>query len=442
MQEQELFQNYELKNWNFSPRLYKILGASALLNIFVFILLAQANFLTAKSCDTPFVSGVCTVLDTLYVGAMLADTDVGYVSEDYQKTELEDADIIFIQMDGQTPPLEYPTGYFALANPEQAEVMNVNNFPTGTTTTPGTFIPGITTTNPTINNGTTDLTTKAQVTPTPNKNVIDGILPNGITTNDSTITQSRRNNRSQTNNRTQNQNQTTTQNNTTDTNNQTQQNQVQSETVTEANINKQVLKDYAKFVKEEVDNKKVDLNEPFKVVVEGVLTKDGKFDISKDSKTLKAKTQFTYWEGNEQVVNVAKKALEAIGDSGWLIYLRNLGAENFKITLIQDGEKIFARVETDMKDANKAKSVASGLNTLLTLTKNNAKLGDDERILLSGAQTPTSNGNICIIDFAIPKADAQAMIERNLKKVESTSPQTENQNKTTTQSVNSQTTGK
>lgn len=441
MQEQELFQNYELKNWNFSPRIYKILGASAILNIFVFVLLAQANFLTAKSCDTPFVSSVCTVLDTLYVGAMIADTDVGYVSEDYQKTELEDTDIMFIDMSGQMPPLEYPEGYFALANPEQqAEVTSLGDFPTSTTSP--NFIPGITNNNPTLsNNGTTtDLTIKPQVTPKPNRNPVQGDLPTSVTSNDTTTVRNRNRNR-QNQTTTTTENQTTSQNNTTDTNNQTQ-NQVQSEKVNEVTINKQVLKDFGSYVKGRVDNKEVDLNQPFKIVVEGPLTKDGKFDISIDSKTKKAKTQFTYWEGNEQMVDVAKKALEAIGDSGVLGYLRNLGAENVKITLIQDGEKIFARIESDLKDANKANTMASGLRIILNAAKSRENLGEDEKMLLSGAQDPTSNGSIFIIDFAIPKAQAQAMIERNLKKLETTTPSSDTQNKTTTQSVNSETTAK
>src|SRR5687767_14421756 len=114
MQEQELFQQYELKGWQFSPRLYKILGASALINLLAFFLMAQSNFLTGKTCDAPFASGVCSVLDALYLGSEVANSR--YVTENYLKTDLDDADITFVEF---SEPFVYPEGYFALANPEQ-----------------------------------------------------------------------------------------------------------------------------------------------------------------------------------------------------------------------------------------------------------------------------------------------------------------------------------
>ena len=43
MQEQELFNNYELRNWDFSPRIYKILAASAIFNVLALLIFAQTN---------------------------------------------------------------------------------------------------------------------------------------------------------------------------------------------------------------------------------------------------------------------------------------------------------------------------------------------------------------------------------------------------------------
>ena len=48
MQEQELFQSYEVKNWDFSPRIYKILAASAIFNVLALLVVAQTNVLTTK----------------------------------------------------------------------------------------------------------------------------------------------------------------------------------------------------------------------------------------------------------------------------------------------------------------------------------------------------------------------------------------------------------
>ena len=127
-QEKELFESYEIQNWNLTPRIYKIIGAAAVFHILTIAFIAQTNLLTKKGCDSPFVSQICQVLDTVYVGSILAGTDTDFVSRDYQKTELADADITFIDATGETPPLEYPEGYFALANPEQFAMMQNYGF--------------------------------------------------------------------------------------------------------------------------------------------------------------------------------------------------------------------------------------------------------------------------------------------------------------------------
>lgn len=406
MQEQELFQHYELKNWEFSPRVYKILGISAIANILLVVGLAQANFLTARSCDTPIVSGVCSVLDALYVGTMLADSDMGFVSEEYQKTELEDADITFIDMSGQAP-LEYPEGYFAVANPEQ----QVSTIETYNSTTPGSYIPGITN-NPTLsNNGTTtDLTTKPQVTPTPNKNPVQGNLPTSI---NPTITRNRdkRNKTNPTTTTTDNQSSTTTENSTTaKTENPTQK--VESKPVKEVGeINKKPFENLGDSLNDKIAKNEIDLNKNFLVVMDGTLTADGKLD--------KNNSKYIRLEGDEQMIFVAKDAIEAIGDSGFLAYLKNYDVDKANLTLRQDDTQIYIQLISDQKDANKANTTASGFNTMLQglilLDKNGIKkLDDSSRLLVNNAKV-TSDGNNFVLTVTIPKTDAQAMINKTLK---------------------------
>ncbi|MDQ3180478.1 MAG: hypothetical protein M3Q33_08160, partial [Acidobacteriota bacterium] len=129
MQEKEFLQNYEIKNWNLSPRIYKILGISALANILAFAVIGQTDLLTRKGCESPFVSQICQVLDTVYVGSSLFGTDTEFAVKDYEKTELADSDITYIDVSGETPPLTYPEGYFALANPEQVAMNDISMFP-------------------------------------------------------------------------------------------------------------------------------------------------------------------------------------------------------------------------------------------------------------------------------------------------------------------------
>jgi hypothetical protein len=151
----DLFRNYEIRHWDFSPTFYKILAASAIFNVAALVVFAQSNVLMTRGCDSPLVSKFCQVLDTVYVGSVLLGTDAEFASRDYEKTELEDADITYIDVSGQTPPLNYPEGYFALANPEefamrqqQAELI-ASGDTSGFTMPPSGSIPFPSTPNPT-----------------------------------------------------------------------------------------------------------------------------------------------------------------------------------------------------------------------------------------------------------------------------------------------------
>src|SRR5215210_1600573 len=113
----------------------------------------------------------------------------------------------------------------------------------------------------------------------------------------------------------------------------------QKEEAKDVVINKRPLQDFGNFIKDKLDKGEVDLNQSFKVVLEGVLTTDGKFD--------KRKSKFTLAEGDAQVI-------EAIGDSGWFGHLQNFGAEKVKIILMQDGQSFLAKIESEQKDKTKA----------------------------------------------------------------------------------------
>src|SRR5688572_27325348 len=81
----DLFYNYEIRNWNWTPRLYQILAVSAIVNILGLFTIAQTNLLTMRGCQSPFVGRVCDVLDTVYVGAMVFGTERDYVDAAYDK---------------------------------------------------------------------------------------------------------------------------------------------------------------------------------------------------------------------------------------------------------------------------------------------------------------------------------------------------------------------
>ena len=170
VREPDLFHDYEIKSWVLTPRIYKILGLSLLLNILAVVIVAQTSLLTRKGCDSPFVGSVCQVLDTVYVGSLLFGTDREYIDAAYGKTELDDSDITFIDASHMTPPLTYPSGYFELANPGEmamvGQTIDDNAFTNG--------IPGIPNGLPmTAPSGGDSLLNTPQKVPTPNPNVID-----------------------------------------------------------------------------------------------------------------------------------------------------------------------------------------------------------------------------------------------------------------------------
>jgi len=423
MQEQEkgLFEGYEIKNWNFSPRIYKILGASAVFNLLAILVFAQTNMLTRKGCESPLVSRVCQVLDTVYVGSVLLGTDGDFVNRDYQKSELEDAEITYIDVSGQTPPLQYPEGYFALANPEQqfAAMQNMNS-DFSTTPLDMSGFP----TNPTISNPT-DLMTTPQVTPTPNNNAIQGTIPDTPFdfSGNPTVTKRGKSPRAYTRKQPKIKNDSPiklpsddelAENKDDEKKDEKQpektQTAVESEAVTDFRPNKKPLEEFAEevLVKRSEKESKLDLTKSFKVEMSGVLTEEGKLDPKK-SRYIKA-------EGDEEMVNVAKDAIEAINNSGLFYYLKSLGVEKINFTLVQDDKQMYAIITSSQKDENKAKSISSGFNTLLSIAKTTIK-EEELKTLINSAKVEQQGKNF-ILNFKIDKPVAQEMINKKLNEAQ------------------------
>jgi hypothetical protein len=427
-EEQELFQGYEVKNWDFSPRLYKILAASAIFNILALLVVGQTNLLTTKGCDSPLVNKVCQVLDTIYVGGTVLTTDTEYISKDFEPTVLEDAEIIWVDQTG-AEKYKYPEGYFALSNPELMTPQEI-------TTPDGSFpyIPGIP--NPTTGGGgTTDLMTQPQVLPQPNDKAVTNLPDSPFEVNGNpTVNRPKYPQTSRVkpwNKKNTNPTLNNTSPNTLDLGDKTANNDPtktdknpttdKNEKVAEVEINKEPMKKFASDVKVKFEKKEIDLSQNFTVVAEGVLAKDGKLDTSIDRKTKQPKTRILKSEGNEQMVEVAKQAIAAVGDSGWLGYLRTQGIEKFNFTVVQDNDNLQVIITSDLPTPERANTVSSGIGGIISgallLDKNGfKKLGEDEKVLLSKASVTVNPQNTkqFVLNFVIPKATAQEMITRKL----------------------------
>ena len=405
LQEGDLFHNYELRNWEMSPRLYKILGAAASANLLALLVFAQTSLLTTKGCDSPLVGRVCQVLDTVYVGSMLFGTDREYVDAVYDKTELGDSDITFVDVSGETPPMSYPEGYFQLANPiEYQASLDAANAPAMTSEFPS----GFPVTKPSTGSSLFDT---PPVTPKVNPNVIDGNLPTfGGTTGTSNPTIGRRKfGRGRITPPTPDVDDTaSTEPKPSETPSPTP---ISSDAVTAVEINKKPLTDFADDVSAKWEAKEIDLNQDFTLVLNAFITAEGKLDRAK-SKFDPKKTV-----GDAKMIDVGKAALEALGDSGYLTFLKLAGVDQITATLVQDDQQIMVVIASPQKTVERATTISSLISSFIVGGKLKVDNPSDERTLLDGAKVAT-DGKTFLLNFAIPKPVAQEMINRKLKEAQ------------------------
>ncbi len=426
LQEGDLFQNYELRSWVPSPRLYKILGASALANILVLLVFSQTSLLTAKGCDSPLVGSVCQVLDTVYIGSLLLGTKREYADAAYDRTELADADITYIELPPEGSKLSYPDGYFQIANPEmfvaQQDPAN-NGFQQDI---PG--FPNIPTMRPNPANSLLNTTPNYAK---PKKDVVDGDLPTGFDDNP-TVGQ----NKPGLNKRHPSTNTPTNlpalkpgeiapgipgnanTNVTVDPNNPTIANKTEDQGVEDRNgmsINRRPVNDKAAETIAEVDAGKVKLDQPFRVVITGTLglAKDGKTIVLKDPKPAPPDKNFP---SDPALTKLAQEWVVAVGDAGWYGYLGLLDEKKgvgkaVVITIEQNDATFVANLRAEQKDANRANTTAASLGTIMNLGID--YVSEDERTFLKSTKT-ASDGKFLVVNFEMTKPQVQELIQRKL----------------------------
>lgn len=399
----QLFKDYEIKSWNISARIYQILGASIFLNLIAVLVMGQSNLLTRKGCDSPLVGSVCQVLDMVYLGSDVLGTNTQYIDGEFVHTDLGDADITYLDLTGIDPPLKYPDGYFALANPgSQVETIVTSadgGFPT---------IPGIS--KPVPSTGA-DLSGMPQVTPTPNNKLIEGTLPD-VDDAASNPTIAKRTDfgggRRGFGGRTRGTapktpkptpDPTATATATTD------------DGLPSIVINRDALKLFGAGVKDLLDQKKVDLSAQFEVSATGKLDSQGKIDKN----TFKFNPVRTT---DPEMFNVVKAAIEAVNDSGYLKWLSQMSGKDLTLSISQDNDFLTGTVEAVVESPRRASSLKFLFSTYITTVVNKKLASDkpddkDDLEILKNATVET-NGNKITIKFAVPKAIAQALIQKKL----------------------------
>ena len=398
-QEGDLFHSYEIKNWEYGPRIYKILAIALVFNLGALFIVAQTDVLTTRGCDSPWVGSVCQVLDMAYVSTVVYGAPDDYVDEEYAQTDLDNAEVVFVDVSGAEPQFEYPQDYWCLANPVQcAERAAAQQAATsGYTTTPTPY--------PTTSN---DMMATTPVLPPPNPNSVTGDTPDSpfSIAGNSGRKKGRGRNKPETNTNTD---QTVAQTDA-DTNANTSKPPT-SDPLTEVEINKRPLVDLGNSINEIRAKTPVNLESEFVVMGKGKL-KDGKFD----PKTFKYGTTAGK---DEAVVNIVKDSIEAINEAGYLNYIKDLIGKELSFTLQQDIQNIQATFQSDLDTESLARQRKSSLDLLISLAKKkkqgeNASQNDKDDLVLLDGVTTEALGKTLIIKFVAPKAIVHPMIQRKL----------------------------
>ena len=175
----------------------------------------------------------------------------------------------------------------------------------------------------------------------------------------------------------------------------------------ETEINKKVLKDFAKYANDLKNQGKLDLDKPFEVVIEAELDESGKLKNAR----------FTKKAGDENLVDLFGKMVAAVNDSGFLIYLQPISKDNpgatVKITVKQGDQEVLASVESETSSVQRAESLAKSLNTLLYLGAG-SRAGKDEEVLMKNTNA-TPDGKRVVVNFSMPRQGVVDLIKKQLE---------------------------
>jgi hypothetical protein len=416
MQPGDLFYNYEIRNWIFTPRLYKIMAASAVFNVAALLVVGSTGLLTARGCNSPFVGRVCQVLDTVYVGSIIFGEETKYGDFDYDQTKINEEDVTFIDVTRAEPQLTYPEGYFALANPE-SQFANVTD-----PLQPGYLAPGIPS-NPTL--GGSGLINTPPIAPSTNPNPIDGDLPGsplGDLTDNPTIASGGSKGKGR-----RGGGKTTAPNSNTNTNTNSA-NPTLAENADEIKedkfgfyITKRPIKDRAKESLDKIEKSAIKIDTPFKVIISATLGpgKDGKTVVLKNPKPVPSDPPY---KNDPEMEKFVQDWILAVGDTGWFAYLDKLKTKKVIITVEQNDTEFFANVKAEQPTENDARLAASGINAWLQLGALGAS-GDELMFLQKGSAT--NEGKSFLLNFKIEKPIVQEMILRKLAESKEQAPKPE-----------------
>ena len=174
----------------------------------------------------------------------------------------------------------------------------------------------------------------------------------------------------------------------------------------EGEVNKQPFKDLAVVANDMKTKGNLDMNQPFEIVIETELDKQGK--LVAPNVVRKA--------GDANLVELSKRLIEAMNDSGVLYYLKALSEDNpgskVVFTIKQDGTSVFASVESEAKSPYSARILTKGFNAALEYGVRDRK-GKVEEPLLRNT-TASQDGNKIIFNFKMPRQSVIDLVSKSI----------------------------
>ena len=174
----------------------------------------------------------------------------------------------------------------------------------------------------------------------------------------------------------------------------------------ENEINKKAMKDFANYANDLRKQGKLDLNQPFEIIIEAELDKDGKL---KDAK-------FTKKAGDANLVDLFGHMVAALNDSGFLIYLKPVDKDNpgskVVFTIKQGENEVLATVESEASSEESARVLAKGFQLALSIGAQSRAGKDEEALLRNTSAEPV--GKKIVFNFTMPRQAVVDLIKRQL----------------------------
>jgi len=174
----------------------------------------------------------------------------------------------------------------------------------------------------------------------------------------------------------------------------------------ENEINKQAMRDFATYANNLRKQGKLDLNQPFEIIIEAELDKEGKLKNAK----------FTKKAGDANLVDLFGHMVAALNDSGFLIYLKPVDKDNpgskVVFTIKQGDNEVLATVESEASSEESARVLAKGFQLALAIGAQSRSGKDEEALLRNTSAEPV--GKKIVFNFTMPRQAVVDLIKKQL----------------------------